>query len=248
VHALVAAVVLRAPHARSVDLDAERDQPRAQLRQPAAGSHADPRRAVVDPDRAGHSVSSEQPHQMPAHDRAAGRRHQRCREYELAERIAHRQRLAALPTPRQPPTLEVDGPQVVARVHFDVRLPLDRPDPHGRAPRLQVPVAPQHARHRADTRGGWTVLALEHADDRLGTPLRPACAEREHLLHEPCARAPGGRHRPPALLRQPVVAHRLEPPQPLVPGLPRDPERPTRRARPNHLLHGRPSRTRASTP
>jgi hypothetical protein len=65
-------------------------------------------------------------------------RHQDHREDLPAESVTYRQRLALLSVEGTPPALEVDGPQIVGRVHLDTWSPFDRPNAVGRASALDL--------------------------------------------------------------------------------------------------------------
>src|SRR5205085_1141033 len=122
--------------------------------------------------------------------------------------------------------LEVHRPEIVRPRDLDVRTTVNGPDAYRWAPALHFTEAPQGARDRALAWSGGSESLDPHARDLVRAPARMLIAQLEDGEHHVLAGAARGRVRTSALLDQ---AERSQLPiaaQPLVPGLPRDPELP----------------------
>ncbi len=120
-HSLVPAIVLRASGSVSNERDAERDPPRRQLRDAGERSRRRERRTVIRVNRFRHAVAMKQALEDGTHFLRRRVRQNAQVEHEAAERVAHRQRVAARAVAGAPPALEIDRPDIIRRFDDDVR-------------------------------------------------------------------------------------------------------------------------------
>src|ERR1700682_4723670 len=115
-----------------------------------------------------------------------------------------------------PPPLEVDGPEIVRRLHLDVRPVFHVPDTHRRPPRADLSRLLQQSRHRRRARAVLAELPCQHQRQLLWAPARMLATQRQHSLHHLRPRQARARFRPAALLFKTPVPSVPKAPQPLV--------------------------------
>ena len=175
-------------------------------RQPTASSGGTEGRAVVALHRQRKAIQAKESLENAPDMYRSCTRDQGHGEDLAAEGVTHCQRLALVPVAGAPPPLEVDGPEVIGRLHLDTRPPLDRPDAHWTAPPLDLAEAAQDARNGAPARRIRAELPSQHLGNLLRPEARVALLELKDADHDLLARRQRARDRPPALLHQAHVA------------------------------------------
>src|SRR5205814_6867304 len=179
-------------------------------------------RAVVALDGQRHAVLVEEPLQDALDGPACLVAHEFRGEHVAAESITHRQRLADLAVAGLPPTLEVDRPELVGRVHLDVLSLLDGPQPRERAATLHLAQALEHPRHRALRRRLAPEFHRQDPRDLVGAPARASIAQLDDRGDDILRLRQRARAGPPRLLDQAEWPVRVIAAEPLVARLPRD--------------------------
>src|SRR5215469_6065961 len=228
VHTLMAAVVLRLARSAAYQLDSQRNPPGAQPCQPRARLPRCEGLAVVELKRLRKTKLAKDPLER-ATDRLGRVRFDHLdTQHIAAERIAHRQWLAALAVARQPPALEVQRPDVVGGCCDDARRPCLRRDLKYAASLLGRDPAPTkdagdgpHAGHVRD------LFTYEQAVQLLGTPPMQRM-QLQHAQHR-FPRYTRRQSRAPRAISQPLDAVALVSSQPLVACLSTDLELATKR-------------------
>src|SRR5262249_3898087 len=146
-------------------------------------------------------------------------------EHVAAVRVADRQRVTAVTVQGAPPTLEVDGPQVIWlrdeerwRVRGGERRARSTSTAH------DEPCFFEHALDGLPRGRSTPVLALEQTRELLRPPRRALTAQLDDLLNHRHRRLQRRRVRPRRTIGQPSNASLLEAAEPFVPGLATDPE------------------------